>query len=415
MPLLAEKQCLREIPGKKVVSMPRKSQPPRQRDQSGLVCAWQKGTQRQDRTGACSSAQAATDGEQPPARTCVRQQWTSWGLEGTGQSLPRLTESPSCLKIWQGADKMGCSRLLHQTLSQSWMWRRSKEEARRVRWSQEDEGAGQGRCAKPCYTLFLSGGCFLKWVNRIPGGADFQVSVAFWIATADTLSLIWVVELQYGRRDAHPRLVGTCGSWEVAPHLAAGLLGGLVQVVLLLIDCLGTVSCSLAPLIPLYFRGCDTLNDLPKAPDHFSKKATTWTGFPAEHLICCGSTCLRHCKCPSTYPVSELAWKSFAFANKVSCPPEQSGCMPKASWEWSLDHSYSQTMPAIGLYQCYLAHIKTLAGSIAPCAPWQLSWRTEICKGQKLSPKQLVHWFNFPRFLAGVYYLPLKCETGPYG
>lgn len=88
-------------------------------------------------------------------------------------------------------------------------------------------------------------------MDHVPGGAVFQVSVAFCIGTADTCCpLIWVVELQFGRSDALPHLVGTCGPWEVAPQLAAGLFGSLIQVLILLIDCVGTVSCSFGTLNP---------------------------------------------------------------------------------------------------------------------------------------------------------------------
>lgn len=44
--------------------------------------------------------------------------------------------------------------------------------------------------------------------------------------------------------------MGIRGSWEIVPQLAMGLFGSLIQVLLLLIDCLETVSCSFGTFNP---------------------------------------------------------------------------------------------------------------------------------------------------------------------
>lgn len=70
-----------------------------------------------------------------------------------------------------------------------------------------------------------------------------------------TLSMTWTVEFPYGRSDSHPCLMSACVSWEVAPLLAIGLLGGLIQVLFLLIDYLGTVRCSFGNFNPSVLQG----------------------------------------------------------------------------------------------------------------------------------------------------------------
>lgn len=129
-------------------------------------------------------------------------------------------------------------------------------------------------------------------------------------------------------------------------------------------DLLGKEICLFVTFYPLYLRDYDTCigypewelwpsplitSQSPRSCFHVFRKAATWTD--SQQSISAaqpsGSQCPGLCKHPSMCPVSELEQRSCAFANEVSFPLEQSGCMLKISWEWSLAQFYPQTMPEL--------------------------------------------------------------------